>query len=139
MARVRAAATAPDVFRKMTVAFLKRSATVSGKRKMSHAHESPSDQTRAGSGLIPLVSTPSAPAVDPVCGMTVDPATARASWVHEGQTYYFCCPSCRDRLQADPQRWTAARAEQPPPAPTSTDPFYTCPTPPDVRRRRPAP
>src|SRR5438270_6889138 len=106
---------------------------------MSHAPDSHSDQPqpRTRGGLIPLVTTPSARAVDPVCGMTVDPATARVSLVHDGQTYYFCCPSCRDRFQADPQRWTAARAEQPPPAPTSTDHFYTCPMHPEVRRHGP--
>src|SRR5438132_4969814 len=77
---------------------------------MSHAPDSPPDQPqpRAGRGLIPLVTTASAPAVDPVCGMTVDPATARASLVHDGQTYYFCCPSCRDRFQADPQHYLQA-------------------------------
>jgi Cu+-exporting ATPase len=36
-------------------------------------------------------------AIDPVCGMTVDPATARAAGLfaeHNGQTYYFCGKGC---------------------------------------------
>jgi len=36
-------------------------------------------------------------ATDPVCGMTVDPATARAAGLvaeHDGQTYYFCGKGC---------------------------------------------
>jgi YHS domain-containing protein/uncharacterized membrane protein YraQ (UPF0718 family) len=41
-------------------------------------------------------------AVDPVCGMTVDPATAAARAEHAGRTYYFCNPGCRDRFVADP-------------------------------------
>ncbi|MEW5975737.1 MAG: heavy metal translocating P-type ATPase [Acidobacteriota bacterium] len=42
---------------------------------------------------------------DPVCGMTVDPAKPGASWVHEGQTYYFCCPHCAKQFQAQPRRY----------------------------------
>lgn len=41
-------------------------------------------------------------AVDPVCGMTVDPATARATATHEGQTYYFCAPGCARAFEKDP-------------------------------------
>ncbi|HMC90109.1 MAG TPA: YHS domain-containing protein, partial [Gemmataceae bacterium] len=44
-------------------------------------------------------------AVDPVCGMTVNPATARAQTQYGGQTYYFCCPGCLQKFQADPQRY----------------------------------
>ncbi|HQX85976.1 MAG TPA: YHS domain-containing protein, partial [Aestuariivirga sp.] len=28
--------------------------------------------------------------IDPVCGMTVDPATAKHKAEHQGQSYYFC-------------------------------------------------
>jgi len=31
-------------------------------------------------------------AKDPVCGMSVDPAQAKATAEHQGRTYYFCCP-----------------------------------------------
>jgi YHS domain-containing protein len=31
---------------------------------------------------------------DPVCGMTVDPATAARQAVHGGRTYYFCSTHC---------------------------------------------
>jgi P-type Cu+ transporter len=51
------------------------------------------------------MSTSANATIDPVCGMTVDPATARGQAVHEGQTYYFCCPSCQQRFQADPARY----------------------------------
>jgi Cu+-exporting ATPase len=44
-------------------------------------------------------------ALDPVCGMTVDPATARASADYQGKTYYFCCPSCKARFEAEPERY----------------------------------
>jgi hypothetical protein len=46
-------------------------------------------------------------AVDPVCGMTVDPATAAASAEHDGATYWFCNPGCCDAFVADPGRYLA--------------------------------
>ena len=55
--------------------------------------------------------SPAALPVDPVCGMTVDPATARASGLHDGRTYYFCCPSCMQKFQADPQRYLRRPAD----------------------------
>ena len=44
-------------------------------------------------------------AVDPVCGMTVAVEGAAATAAHEGVTYYFCCPGCRRRFEADPARY----------------------------------
>lgn len=56
--------------------------------------------------------TVSARARDPVCGMTVDPATARGgSFEHQGTTYYFCNPRCRARFSAEPERHLAASSE----------------------------
>ncbi|MGE5834744.1 MAG: heavy metal translocating P-type ATPase [Acidobacteriota bacterium] len=44
--------------------------------------------------------------IDPVCGMTVDPATARGgSHVYNGTTYYFCSPGCRQKFAADPEQY----------------------------------
>lgn len=43
-------------------------------------------------------------AKDPVCGMTVDTATAESS-VHAGQTYHFCSVTCRDRFVASPEKF----------------------------------
>src|SRR6478736_1456514 len=43
-------------------------------------------------------------AIDPICGMTVDPATAAGSHDHRGQRYYFCGLSCLERFKADPER-----------------------------------
>jgi xanthine dehydrogenase accessory factor len=50
----------------------------------------------------PRAGTLLAEAIDPVCGMTVTVAGARESAVHEGITYYFCNPGCRQRFVADP-------------------------------------
>jgi Cu+-exporting ATPase len=42
-------------------------------------------------------------AIDPICGMTVDPATAAGSHDHRGRQYYFCGLSCLERFKADPE------------------------------------
>ncbi len=52
------------------------------------------------------------PVIDPVCGMEVDPTTARASLVHGEQTYYCCSPSCRQRFHADPGRYLPRQDER---------------------------
>jgi xanthine dehydrogenase accessory factor len=59
-----------------------------------------------GHGQVPPAS-PRHEAVDPVCGMGVDVATARHRSTHEGRTYYFCSAGCRDRFEADPARFAA--------------------------------
>jgi xanthine dehydrogenase accessory factor len=55
----------------------------------------------------PLASTPPAEAVDPVCGMTVAVDGAAATAVHDGVTYYFCCPGCRGLFVRYPGRYLA--------------------------------
>jgi xanthine dehydrogenase accessory factor len=47
---------------------------------------------------------------DPVCGMTVSPATAAHGAEFGGHTYYFCCGSCRERFLAAPDRYAVAQA-----------------------------
>lgn len=43
---------------------------------------------------------PRAEAIDPICGMTVDVATARHTAVHDGTTHYFCCAGCKAQFEA---------------------------------------
>src|SRR5579871_3626804 len=47
---------------------------------------------------------------DPVCGMTVDPRTAKHRAEHGGQTYHFCSARCRERFAADPGKYVAPAA-----------------------------
>ena len=47
---------------------------------------------------------------DPVCGMQVDPATARAKAEHGGRTYFFCCAGCAKKFEAAPQQYLEPRA-----------------------------
>lgn len=45
---------------------------------------------------------------DPVCGMDVDPATARYMSRYRGRTYHFCCPGCKRTFGADPEAYLIA-------------------------------
>lgn len=48
---------------------------------------------------------PPATAIDPICGMTVDIATAKHVSKYEEQAVYFCCGGCKTRFDADPTQY----------------------------------
>ena len=97
--------------------------------------------------------------LDPVCGMTVDPATAKLRAEHAGKTYYFCCSGCLDKFRTDPQRYLSPKppaglvqlgaAKAPDvhkpaerdrvPMPSNSQRIYVCPMCPDVRQAGPGP
>jgi len=83
-----------------------------------HHHGHGHDEPRA-------VTTPddASRVTDPVCGMRVDPKTAKGgSATHEGVTYHFCGARCRERFVADPARYLA-----PKPAVSASDAPKTAP------------
>jgi len=72
--------------------------------------------------------------LDPVCGMTIDPADAAGQTEYKGQTYYFCHESCLERFRDDPERFldpSAAAAAVPAGNPQAE---YVCPMDPEVRQ-----
>ncbi len=79
---------------------------------------------------------------DPVCGMNVDPQNPKGgSTQHQGQTYYFCNPRCREKFRAEPEKYLALRPGgqgtqvQQPAAAAAVE--HTCPMHPDVRQQDP--
>ena len=68
-------------------------------------------QRRTDATAAPAVAppAPAAQALDPVCGMTVETATARHTAEFGGRTYYFCCPGCRNQFVREPERFLAAQ------------------------------
>jgi Cu+-exporting ATPase len=66
---------------------------------------------------------------DPVCGMMVDPHTAKHRHEHRGHTFYFCNPKCREKFIADPEKYLADEARQEN-VPAGT--IYTCPMHPEI-------
>jgi heavy metal translocating P-type ATPase len=76
---------------------------------------------------------------DPVCGMSVDSASATHKVTYNGATYYFCSEGCRSKFMAEPTRYTLEVAPRPGPdlvKPTSGT-VWTCPMHPQIRRDEP--
>jgi YHS domain-containing protein len=44
-------------------------------------------------------------AIDPVCKMTVDEATAKFTTEYKGETYYFCAPGCKKAFEENPEEY----------------------------------
>jgi Cu+-exporting ATPase len=92
-------------------------------------------------------------AVDPVCGMTVDPAKTAHRAEYGGRSWYFCCAGCRSKFLAEPARFAevpkpscfghghhARSSREAAPEPTTAaeaGATYTCPMHPEVRQPRP--
>src|SRR5271165_2102642 len=76
----------------------------------------------ASSGSLPI---------DPVCGMSVDPAHAAAELTHKGAHYFFCCRACSEKFVADPVKYLrGAKAEAPQSINRAAE--YVCPMHPEV-------
>lgn len=78
---------------------------------------------------------------DPVCGMSLDPATAKGPVVHLGTPYHFCSQGCQAKFTANPEAFLSAAAT---PAPTTqagpegpAAAWYVCPMHPEVRQSHP--
>ena len=101
---------------------------------------------------------------DPVCGMNVNPATAKHIHVHGGKNYYFCCAGCLQKFKTNPGNYLNAptprssglvtlgaartpsshpRTSQAPPVPTQRQhgalvgSAYLCPMCPEVHETKP--
>jgi Cu+-exporting ATPase len=124
----------------------------------------------AFSGLVTLgAPEPAAPTslakeIDPVCGMLVDPATAKHRFEHKGKNYFFCCGGCLEKFRSDPMRFlgtkpaatlvhlgsapvasathnaTVTATQSEPPVSREPDSrSYVCPMCPEVRQSNPGP
>src|SRR5260370_5445874 len=70
-------------------------------------------------------------AIDPVCGMSGNPQTARHRCAYKGQDYFFCAARCRERCEDEPEKFLQPKQPEPA-APAGT--IYTCPMHPEVRQ-----
>src|SRR5579885_1836485 len=104
-------------------------------------------------------SSPSTLVKDPVCGMNVDPAKAKAQAEHNGQNYYFCCAGCAQKFRSNPDEYLkpttakpvlvtlGAPLTEPKPSFSKTAgsglntrrTAYICPMCPEARQERPGP
>jgi Cu+-exporting ATPase len=86
----------------------------------------------------PVVSGPAS--IDPVCGMTVYPATAAGSYEYQGKTYYFCATSCLTKFRIDPTHYVTPPEQRAPlimPVPLDGAVEYICPMDPEVLETKP--
>jgi Cu+-exporting ATPase len=75
--------------------------------------------------------TTAATAIDPVCGMRVNRDTSKHRFSYQGQDYFFCSARCRERFEAEPEKFLQPKQPEPA-APAGT--IYTCPMHPEVRQ-----
>jgi Cu+-exporting ATPase len=96
------------------------------------------------------MKTPNTSAViDPVCGMSVNPERAAASYEYAGRMYFFCMKRCQEKFKSDPERYLARESAgeshlelvSSGPITTPSSPLsgviYTCPMHPEVRQKGP--
>ena len=80
---------------------------------------------------------PPAAALDPVCGMAVDPRTATHRAEHAGHSYFFCSAGCREKFTAAPARYLSG-SHPGAVAPAKTgEVLWTCPMHPQIVRKEP--
>jgi len=78
-----------------------------GAHVLGHGHHHRGTGGRTGGEI-----TPPREATDPVCGMTVEPGTAKSS-VYDGRVYYFCSHDCREKFEATPLAYVKGSAASP--------------------------
>ena len=70
--------------------------------------------------------------LDPVCGMAVDPHTAKHRAEYRGRPYYFCSAGCKSKFTADPQKYLSKEEKEV--EPIAEGAIYTCPMHPQIRQ-----
>jgi P-type Cu+ transporter len=70
--------------------------------------------------------------MDPVCGMSVDPATAQHQRAHRGRTFWFCSGGCARKFEAAPDDYLSG--ERPRTTEAPADAIYTCPMHPEIEQ-----
>jgi Cu+-exporting ATPase len=92
----------------------------------NHAH--------AGHGHHQHHAEASAAVRDPVCGMTVDPATSKHRFDYRGEAFHFCSAGCKTKFATDPQAYLDKNK---PKAAVPVGTIYTCPMHPQIRQAGP--
>lgn len=75
---------------------------------------------------------------DPVCGMKIDPKTAKGGKsTFKGHDYFFCNPKCKMKFETNPNEYLEKESIQKVVSETEKERIYTCPMHPEVRQRGP--
>jgi P-type Cu+ transporter len=75
---------------------------------------------------------------DPVCGMKIDPKTAKGGTSSfNGHEYFFCSLKCKEKFNADPHAYIHKKESKKDVAATDLEKIFTCPMHPEVRQKGP--
>ena len=115
----------------------------------------PEKYLKPAPGLVTLGMAPvahhAAGVKDPVCGMNVNPKSAKCKAEYSGKTYWFCSPACLEEFQSKPGQYLGANAQSTvtvashsqanggPTLQSDSLPTYVCPMCPEVREASPVP
>ncbi|HQZ62760.1 MAG: heavy metal translocating P-type ATPase [Xanthomonadales bacterium] len=102
----------------------------------THGHPSPAADASAPACCATKKPGAAATHIDPVCGMSVDPATAAHHLQHAGTMHCFCSARCLEKFRADPGKYLQAQKSSETPV-TSVGAIYTCPMHPEIRQTGP--
>ena len=72
--------------------------------------------------------------VDPVCGMTVDPATSKHRFDYHDRTHHFCSAGCRTKFATAPEQYLDKSQASAMKATVPEGTVYTCPMHPEIRQ-----
>ncbi|MEP6605266.1 MAG: YHS domain-containing protein, partial [Nitrosospira sp.] len=93
------------------------------------AKSAPNDPTGGHNGHD---HAPTGTQIDPVCGMSVDPATTPHHHEHQGKQYSFCSAGCAAKFVANPDKYL--NVQKAAPAVIAEGAIYTCPMHPQIRQ-----
>ena len=94
-----------------------------------------SAQSHDGGSCCHVNETAETTVIDPVCGMTVDPAKTAHHSHHGDADFHFCSAGCLAKFTADPGKYLSNTPQVQPVAASGA--MWTCPMHPEVRRQGP--
>lgn len=104
----------------------------------SHNHNHNHHQHGESCCAVKPKSSDSSLVTDPVCGMKIDPATAKGGKSSfEGHDYYFCNPKCKSKFDADPHAYIHKSSAPKITSAADLERIYTCPMHPEIRQKGP--
>ena len=103
----------------------------------SHNHKSSPDGSHACCSVKPTEKS-SVKVIDPVCGMSIDPSTAKGGKsTFEGQDYFFCNPKCKTKFDANPHAYIHKNEALVVLTASDKERIFTCPMHPEIKQKGP--
>lgn len=102
-------------------------------KPLNHNHQHSNEHSCCSTE--PAASKTSSLVKDPVCGMMIEPKSAKGgNFRYKDETFYFCNLKCKEKFQAEPEKYLTEKPSVPA---DSKDAIYTCPMHPEIRQNGP--